>query len=175
MIIDLRTLPLGPRTFEYVLERDWWHSEEFEDHLLGLDSPLDVRLGIYPAGDKYVLDGKLKGGVSVLCDRCLGSFHRDLSAVFRLFLALPLPESDEVEVELHEEDMAVDFLRGEKIDLDEIVREQVYLSLPMQLLCSEDCKGLCPQCGTNLNKGTCKCSREVGHPGFSKLKNLKIK
>ena len=174
MIIDLRTISLDPLAFEYVLERDWWHSEEFEDHLLGLDSPLGVRMRISPAGDKYVLEGNLKGGVLVRCDRCLGSYHQDLNAVFHIFLALPLPESEETEVEIQEEDMAADFIRGEEIDLDEIVREQVYLSLPMKCLCREDCKGLCPKCGTNLNKGRCQCRREIGHPGFSKLKNLKI-
>ena len=174
MIIDLRTIQPGSRTFEYVLEKDWWRSEEFENQILALDAPLAVSLRLYTAGDKIALDGRMNGGIQVRCDRCLQPYHRDLNAAFHVFLALPSPESEVAEVELLDEDMEVNFIRGEEIDVDEIVREQVYLSLPMKLLCSDDCKGLCPRCGADLNKRACQCRREVGHPGFSKLKNLKI-
>ena len=72
--------------------------------------------------------------------------------------------------------MEVHFLRGEEVDLDEIIQEQVYLSLPIiRILCKENCQGLCPVCGNNLNKENCQCNREHGHPGFLKLKNLRIK
>ena len=74
-----------------------------------------------------------------------------------------------------EEDMEVDFIRGEEIDLDEIIRENMYLSLPIKLLCREECLGLCSNCGRNLNNGDCHCRQEQGHPGFSKLKGIKIK
>ena len=174
MIINLRTMLPGPRTFQYVLEKEWWHSEEFENQILALDTPLAVSVKLYTAGDKIVLEGKVKGGILVRCDRCLNPYHRDVNATFHLFLALPASESDETELELLDEDMETNYVRGEEIDTDEIVREQVYLSLPMKLLCSEDCKGICPRCGADLNKGACQCRREVGHPGFSKLKNLKI-
>ena len=60
-------------------------------------------------------------------------------------------------------------------DLDEVVREQIYFSLPMKSLCRKDCSGLCPLCGANLNMEECKCRKEKGHPGFSELKNLKLK
>jgi uncharacterized protein len=86
----------------------------------------------------------------------------------------PKSSRDEREVELLDEDMEVNFLYGETIDLDETIREQIYLSLPMKSLCKEGCLGLCPFCGANLNEGLCKCSRESPYPVFSKLKNLKI-
>ena len=175
MIIDLRTIPYGTRRFEFCLEKDWWRSDEKNDQILGIDLPLEVRIKIYKAGDKYVLDGDLSGGLQVLCDRCLEHYHQDLKSEFRVFLALPLPDMDRAEIELTEEDMEVGFIRGEEINLDEIIREQVYLSLPMKLLCKEDCLGLCPVCGNNLNKKRCHCRREQGHPGFLKLKNLKLK
>ena len=70
--------------------------------------------------------------------------------------------------------MEADFIKGEEIDLKDIVREQIYLSIPMKSLCSEGCLGLCPICGKNLNQGPCQCKGEKGHPGFLKLKNLNI-
>ena len=174
MIIDLRTLSTGSQSFQFALETEWWASVGEKDLILGIDRPIQVRIEIYPAGDKYVLDGTLSGGIQVLCDRCLESYHRELKTSFRVFLALPLPQTEEDDIELAEEDMEVDFIRGNEIDLDEIIHEQVYLTIPMKSLCKEDCLGLCPKCGSNLNAGKCQCDKEQGHPAFLKLQNLKI-
>lgn len=173
MIINLRTIPHGIRNFEFCLDKDWWHPSEQNDQIFGFDTPLEVKITICRAGEKYVLDGDLSGGLQVMCDRCLELYHRDLRSVFKVFLALPLQETDNAELELSEEDMAVGFIRGEEIDLDEIIQEQIYLSIPMKSLCTENCLGLCPICGSNANKRDCQCHRELGHPGFLKLKNLK--
>lgn len=64
---------------------------------------------------------------------------------------------------------------GKQIDLDPIVREQVLLALPMDTLCKEDCKGLCAQCGQNLNEAQCKCDPKPIDPRLSALKNIKLK
>jgi len=87
---------------------------------------------------------------------------------------LPPQEIEKDEVELLEEDMEIGFITGDHLNLDEVVKEQIYLSLPIKKICREDCPGLCPDCGTNLNKGNCTCDKVKGHPAFSKLKNLKI-
>ena len=174
MIIDLTTISEGARRFQFVLEPDWWRSEAQRDQILGISAPVQVKLEIYKAGDKYVLDGDLRGGLHVVCDRCLEDYHRELRTTFRVYLALPLPAEDDAEIELAEKDLEVDFIRGEEIELDEIIREQIYLSLPMKSLCSENCLGLCPRCGSNLNAGDCQCDPEQGHPAFLKLKNFKI-
>ena len=136
--------------------------------------PLEVKIRIDKAGDKYIVDGELKGDVLARCDRCLEPYDHELKTSFHLFLALQNPETDEAEIELLDEEMEVEFIKGEEIDLSDIVREQIYLSLPMKSLCSKDCSGLCPICGKNLNQGECQCKREKGHPGFLKLKNLNI-
>jgi len=174
MIIDLRTIPNGPRNYEFSLDEDWWTSHEDDDHVMAFDTPLQVMIKIYKAGDKYVLEGELSGGLRVRCDRCLGPFHRDLRSPFQVFLALPLPEAGQTEIELLEEDMEVDFLRGEEIELEKIIREQIFLALPIKSLCKKNCLGLCPICGTNLNREKCHCQQHHGHPAFSKLKQLKI-
>jgi uncharacterized protein len=77
------------------------------------------------------------------------------------------------EHEIQEDDLSTAFYRDETIDLGDLVREQFYLMVPMKPLCSEACKGLCPQCGTNLNRGTCECRNEWHDPRFEKLKALK--
>jgi uncharacterized protein len=66
----------------------------------------------------------------------------------------------------------VTFYRDEQIDLNELLREQFYLTLPMKPLCSEDCKGICPQCGTNRNTAPCDCSPQWEDPRLAGLKTL---
>ena len=77
------------------------------------------------------------------------------------------------ELELMEEDMEVNFITDDELNLHEIVREQLYLSVPIKSLCKEECLGLCAKCGCNLNKHSCECVKEQGHPGFSVLNKLK--
>jgi len=174
MIIDLRAIPReGSRCFEFSLDKDWWRLGGKNDRVLDLKTPLIVKVEIFRPGDKYVLSGDLEGSIQVMCDRCLEYYQRDVRADFKLFLVLK-PDVEKAEIELLEEDMEVDFIRGEDIDLDKIIQEQLYLSLPIKSLCREGCLGLCPTCGSNLNNGACHCKREQGHPGLSKLESLII-
>ena len=176
MIIDLTTISQEGRSFDFSLEKEWWHSNQENDQILGFDTALKVKLKIYKAGEKYFLEGALSGGIQVVCDRCLDVYHRDLSYDFNLFLDTPpMSDTKTAEIELLDEDMEVDFIRDREVDVDEIIREQIYLSLPMKSLCSDKCLGLCPTCGCNLNIRDCQCEREQGHSGFLKLKDLKIK
>ena len=174
MIIDLRTITEEPKRFSIILERDWWSSQENDDQVLGLGAPFRADIVIYRAGEKYVLDGRIEGKVIARCDRCLESFEMDSRSHFEAFFSLPVDDPSQREKELAEADMEVDYLRGDEIDLNEILREQIYLSLPVKLICSPDCRGLCPRCGINLNAAQCQCRPETGHPGFAKLKNMKI-
>lgn len=173
MIVDLKTISPGPRNYALVFEKDWWGLEEKRDQILGLDAPLHVKLKIFRAGDKFVLEGDVAGGLQVRCDRCLAPYRRDLKFPFRVFISLPLGESEQTEVELAEDDLEVEFVCGENVDLDHVIREQIYLSLPIKSLCKDDCLGICPVCGINSNSRKCGCTREQGHPGFLKLKTLK--
>lgn len=175
MIIDLKTVLLAPRRFEFSLEPGWWQGDREKDQIVGLDGPLKVEINIARAGSKYVLDGHLSGRLILRCDRCLERYARGLESDFRFFLAVRPSDAGQSELELLEDDMAVEALSDNQIDLEEVVRSQIYLSLPMKCLCKEDCLGLCPVCGANLNIERCGCQREVGHPAFSKLKNLKLK
>jgi uncharacterized protein len=81
--------------------------------------------------------------------------------------------STEDEREVAEEDLDTSYYRDDQIDLNELLREQFYLALPMKPLCRDDCAGLCSQCGTNLNIGTCQCSSQWEDPRLAPLKELK--
>ena len=75
--------------------------------------------------------------------------------------------------EVEDDDLETSYYGDDQIDLSELMREQFYLVLPMKPLCTEDCKGLCAQCGTNLNTGTCDCAPVWEDPRLAALKAIK--
>jgi len=174
MIIDLKSIPAeGVKRYEFSLERNWWTPEKNNDQIEAIDSPVNVRIEIYRIGIKYALKGYLDGSLRVICDRCLDSYSQLIKSEFNSFL-IPEPEDTEnVELELMENDMEVSFVMNDEVDLHNIIREQLYLSLPIKNLCKEKCLGLCLKCGCNVNKYSCECIKEQGHPGFSVLNKLK--
>ena len=75
--------------------------------------------------------------------------------------------------EVEEDDLSTSFYEDETIDLGQLIREQFYLSLPMKPLCRPDCRGLCPDCGTDLNAGACGCVERTVDPRWAALAALK--
>lgn len=174
MIIDLRSIPgEGSKIFKLTLGREWWSTDKSYDQVEAIESPIHVKIEIYRVGQKYVLNGVFKGVLRVICDRCLDTYCQKIESDFSSFL-IPEPEDmEKIEMELLEDDMEVVFIRDEEINLYDIIREQLYLSLPIKCLCSNNCLGLCAKCGCNLNKNTCQCTTDQGHPGFAILDKLK--
>jgi uncharacterized protein len=169
MRIDLQAIS-EETEFSEVLEEGWWQPAPGDDQILGLDGPLQVRVKVSKASDKFLVQGKMSGGIRIRCDRCLEPFHKRVESQFHVYLMVPREGSDQEEVELLDEDLEVDFVKGNEVDLGDVVREQVYLSLPMKSICKESCRGLCPVCGVNLNESTCVCRKAEGHPAFSNLR-----
>jgi len=160
MIIDLRTIPQdGPKHFELCLERGWWHPDGQDDQIMGISAPIIARVDIYKAGDKYVLEGDMAGSVKIKCDRCLNAYDNEIKTGFKLFFAQLSRHVNQAEIELLEEDMDMGFINGEELNLDDIFKEQLYLSLPIKSLCKEECLGLCPLCGVDLNIQNCQCRK----------------
>ncbi len=105
--------------------------------------------------------GHLSAGIEPECGRCLERYPVALEQELDLFY-LPQPvqnvqEPEEEDVELGDRDVVVGYHDDHRLDLGEVVREQLFLSLPLKRLCREDCRGLCPSCGKNLNAGSCAC------------------
>jgi uncharacterized protein len=160
MIISLRTVPQdAPKKLDLCLEKGWWRLDDSDDQILGIGTPIKVNIEIYKSGDKYTLEGNMAGSIQIRCDRCLNAFESKIDSVFKLFFAHPIQYDGKADIELLEEDMETGFIYGEDIELDDLLREQLYLALPMKSLCREGCKGLCPVCGMDLNNADCQCRK----------------
>lgn len=111
------------------------------------------------------------------CDRCLEGAEFAIDRKFDLcYQPAETLETGE-EIGLKQDETELGFFDGEGVRLEEILREQVLLALPAQRLCREDCKGLCPSCGANLNQGACSCAPAAVEPGgwASALKEIRTK
>lgn len=117
--------------------------------------------------------GDLEGSLHASCDRCLRSLPFPVSLNFDAHY-IPVAEYEENErAELQDDDLEFSVFDGEKIDLDELIREQILLALPVRLLCQEECKGLCPECGSDLNHTACQCEEKQVDPRWDALAALK--
>jgi uncharacterized protein len=136
-------------------------------------APVKVDLEIHKDKDRFRLVGKATTELELSCSRCLEAFRIPFDGAIdvRFLPASELTAEDEKEVE--EEDLDTSYYRDDQIDLNELLREQFYLALPMKPLCREECAGLCSQCGTNLNTGACQCTSQWEDPRLSPLKGLK--
>lgn len=144
-----------------------------------------LSLDLYAEGAHVFASGRVAGHVVVACSRCIEpvklAFDEQLRVTFLPQAELPAPDeeaapaaSDEDEgVAITEDDLDLFGYDGEVIDLEPLVREQFVLAVPFSPLCSEDCRGLCPQCGTNRNQSSCACEG-VGDPRLAGLKALKF-
>lgn len=173
MLVDLSQIQQEPKTYYLHLPEEWWLQDVPNDQIRGLYEPVYARLTIEKIGKRFMVRGELKTTLMLQCDRCLDLYARELTADFHLFLE-PLSNErimDE-EVELADEEMGVDLVPGQIVELEHIIKEQIYLSIPMKTLCKEDCLGLCPTCGVNRNKEKCSCHVIQGHPAFQGLRKL---
>jgi len=136
--------------------------------------PVLGHLRIYRLEREVFIKGDLETAVEQKCCRCLGAFelslHADVSYTFQ-----PKGESLPEEQELKEEDTQITFYTRSEIDLTQIALEQILLTIPMKPLCSSDCMGLCPKCGSNRNRVDCGCREEKVDARFAALRNFKVK
>ena len=109
------------------------------------------------------MEGEIRTELLCLCDRCAGEFE---STKMTPLSAVIVEKNDD-----NADDPELFFLDGDEIDLDEILSTLFILSMDTKFLCREDCKGLCPKCGRNLNLGPCGCGKELD-PRFAVLEQL---
>lgn len=129
-------------------------------------------------GGLIEIEGEVSTAVELLCGRCLETFNLSLSSSFAMTFSRGLPvvgsDDGEDEVELSAEEMGLIPFDGDELDLREPVQDQILMALPLQALCRDDCRGLCPQCGVDLNQTNCGCEPPAFNSRFAALKNLKI-
>ena len=116
--------------------------------------------------------GRLTATMKAACDRCLGEALFPLDAGFDLFYRPMSYIAREEEIEIDEGEAEIGFYEGGGMELEDILREQVLLLLPMQKICREDCQGICPVCGRNRNESSCGCKVETQDDRWGALRNL---
>ena len=132
-------------------------------------------------GKKVIQDIRMLGDFStrieLSCSRCLEPVVADLKGKFDLLyrpLGVDQRKSGE-EIEITADDVEIGYYRGNGLLLEDVLKEQVLLQLPLKPLCREDCKGLCPKCGANRNAAVCGCSTDITDARWAALAGIKDK
>lgn len=131
--------------------------------------PIHIDLKVQPEGGIVVVEGKLDIDMELACSRCLEPTHVHSSIPFAEQFK-PADSEDEEEAEDEEDDLIE--IANDHLDLKPFVEEYVQLFMPFAPLCKSDCKGLCQQCGSNLNEQSCQCSNERIDPRLEALKDF---
>jgi len=134
--------------------------------------PVHGSFTVYRSHNAVLVEGRVETTVELACSRCLELVHLNVATDFH-YTFLPAEGMPQKDRELTAEDVELGYYEGESIDLAPIIFEQIVLQIPMKVLCREDCRGLCPCCGANLNVTACHCPTEAGDPRFMILKKLK--
>jgi uncharacterized protein len=124
------------------------------------------------SGGEVRVQGKYSVEMKYQCDRCLAAARMPVAAGFDLYYR-PITEIERAEeVEIETSETEIGFYEGGGLELNDILREQVVLALPMQRVCSAGCKGICPVCGKNRNEFACGCNAESGADHWRALRDL---
>lgn len=134
----------------------------------------DVDCLITRSGDTIYVRGDLRAQMCQECSRCLEPATFSAGGPFAYTLVPEKTETAE-DLELSAEELETSSYRGDFIDLAPIICEQIILLAPMKVLCDENCRGLCPQCGINLNTGSCTCRSEKVDDRLAVLKKFTVK
>lgn len=124
--------------------------------------------------ESILIKGYLSLTYKTLCSRCLKSTSIKVGENFEEeFRRGTPPQPEEPEIELEKEDLSVDYYTGNYLELDDYFRQVIILSIPDKVLCREDCPGLCPVCGQDLDINECDCQKESIDPRLQKLERFK--
>jgi len=170
MRIDVSELELSPLRY----------SGELSQQELGFD-PRDVLIRgkvridllVEKRGYDVLVRGTLKAQAELSCSRCLEPVEVGIASDFDQLYESNAAHRLTGEIALQEKDTDIAFFSGNTIEINDIIREQVLLAVPMKPICREDCKGLCPHCGKNMNLNTCDCGNLFSDPRLAELSKIR--
>ncbi|GAB4355142.1 MAG: DUF177 domain-containing protein [Candidatus Abyssubacteria bacterium] len=139
-----------------------------------LIEPITITGTAVKVGEDVNVDATLHGQVNCECSRCLKSFTMAISLDFNVVYA-PETERPKDETEIIEPDANLAFYKGDTVELLHEVRDLLLTHMPINPVCQEHCRGLCPVCGTDLNEAQCACAQKLSASPFEKLKEIRSK
>lgn len=177
-LIRVQSVSDSGRSIEATSSQDDWLKKMIKDALTDKISTFDAKLSAKISRFNRSLE--ITGGVyieaKVECDRCLEIYSCQEQIPFRIILE-PAPKKGSKENDSDSEDIddILDFsyYHGDEVDVGDVIRQHIDTAQPITYRCSDDCKGLCPQCGKNLNKEECNCQSEDENSPFAALGRYK--
>lgn len=158
------SIDLGPDVRQQTPLKVAGRAELLEEHHGGKGRIEDIRLV-----------GDFSTRIEMRCARCLDPVVRDLASSFDLLYRPLGVDAGVAERAIQEADTEIGYYQGDGMLLEDALREQVLLALPIKAVCREECKGLCPRCGRNLNLETCDCAQPAMDLRWAALKDIKDK
>lgn len=168
--IDLReeirpgTLDLGPDVQQSSTLTTSLHADLVEEHHGKHEVIKDIRVR-----------GDLSTRLQVSCARCLEPVDQVVARNFELLYRPQGIDARAEELSVTDAEAEIGYYRGDGLELQDVLREQILLALPLKTVCRDDCKGLCPHCGKNLNAEQCSCAEPLEDPRWEALKDIRKK
>jgi uncharacterized protein len=178
MFLDIKELAVQPIDFE----------EQFAPDIIDLGNEVRQRTSLLAAGHAELVEehhgkhqvikdirlkGKVSAGLELQCARCLEPVRQDVKREFELLYRPLGADAGKDELSVTDAEAEIGYYQGEGILLEDVLREQVLLALPLKITCREECKGLCPHCGKNLNQEQCSCATPEEDPRWEALKEIR--
>jgi len=178
MFLDIKELELRPLDFE----------EDFQPGVIDLGGEVRQSTSLKSSGRAEVVEehhgkhqvikdirlrGRLSAGLELQCARCLDPVRQDVKREFELLYRPLGADAGRDELSVTDAEAEIGYYQGEGILLEDVLREQVLLALPLKITCGDDCKGLCPHCGKNMNQEQCSCAIPVEDPRWEALKEIR--
>jgi uncharacterized protein len=180
MFLDIKELELHPLDFE----------EEFQADVIDLGGEARQRTPLKASAHAEVVEehhgkhqvikdirlrGRLTAGLELQCARCLEPVAQDVVREFELLYRPLGTDAGRDALSVTDAEAEIGYYQGDGLLLEDVLREQVLLALPLKVTCREDCKGLCVHCGKNLNEEQCSCSTVMEDPRWTALREIRSK
>ena len=175
MKVSVSNIPEEGLSLKFVKNREWLENAVSSDQAESFTCIQDIQVSctLRRLKENVFLEGSIGTVLELSCCRCLEAAMLPVDTAFRYTL-VPLPDRQDSEIELDSEDLEYSYYHDDAIDLEPLIFEQIILQIPIKALCRDDCRGLCPHCGANLNTATCHCGDAVVDDRFAVLKTMKI-
>ena len=147
---------------------------DIDNTISALQNPAHSEVKVSLCGERVCVEGQLGADLVLTCSRCLKTFARKIQKGFELeYRPDPVVETEGEDFGLAYTDLEVGFYRDDRLDVRAVISEQIVLEIPMKPVCHKACKGLCEQCGADLNEGPCTCQPRSVDPRLEPLLEVK--